>query len=40
VSYDAVLEDKYIRVTVVYVVVLLLLLLCYFYYYVMCSLSA
>jgi hypothetical protein len=37
VSYDEVLEDKYIRVTVLYMVVLLL---CYFYYYVMCSLLA
>jgi hypothetical protein len=35
VSYGEVLEDRYIRVTVLYVVVLLL---CYFYYYVMCSL--
>jgi hypothetical protein len=37
VSYDEVLEDKYIKVTVLYVAVLLL---CYFYYYVMCSLLA
>jgi hypothetical protein len=45
VRYSEVLEDKYIKVTALYVVArmfcyVVVLLLCYFYYCVMCSLLA